>query len=108
MFFKTSCLVDIGGFDEHLPNTTDRDLMIRFLWATQKKHGVSWKIKVLENIGVVHYNHDQKKVNNNLLKKQQGLDLFYQKYRQAFSYEAYQRSVARAKTFFEYKPIEER
>jgi hypothetical protein len=32
MFFKIQSLVDIGGFDETLPNTTDRDLMIRFLW----------------------------------------------------------------------------
>lgn len=31
MFFKTQSLIDIGDFDETLPNTTNRDLMIRFL-----------------------------------------------------------------------------
>lgn len=108
MFFKTACLVDAGGFDESLPNTTDRDLMIRFLWHVRKQHEAGWKIKVLENIGVVHYNHNREKVNNNLARKQDGIDLFYQKYRHAFSEGAYQKSVARAKAFFKYQPIEER
>jgi len=38
MFFKTESLVEIGGFDETLPNTTDRDLMIRFLWKNDLKN----------------------------------------------------------------------
>ncbi len=108
MFFRTSCLVNIGGFDETLPNTTDRDLMIRFLWEVQKQKESGWIVRVLENIGVVHYNHDREKVNSNLIRKQQGLDLFYQKYRYAFSSEAYRDSVARARALFKYQPIEER
>lgn len=106
MFFRTSCLIDIGGFDETLPSTTDRDLMIRFLWylEKQKRSGNNLNIKVLENIGVVHYNHDQEKVNNNFLRKQQGLDLFYKKYRTWFSEEAYQKSLIRARDYFKYEP----
>jgi SAM-dependent methyltransferase len=103
MFFKTKNLIDIGGFDETLPNTTDRDLMIRFLW----KNNVN-QINVLENIGVIHYNHKQSKVNNNIPRKQQGLDLFYKKHKARFSEEAYQKSLTRAKNYFNYIPIQER
>lgn len=103
MFFKTAALIAINGFDETLPNTTDRDLMIRFLWENDTR-----KIKVTENIGVIHYNHKQLKVNNNILIKQQGLDLFYQKYRTHFSEESYLKSLMRAKKYFSYIPMEER
>jgi len=76
MFFKTQNLVDIGGFDETLPNTTDRDLMIRFLWKNDTNN-----IVVIETIGVTHYNHKRAKVNNDIPRKKQGLDLFYKKYK---------------------------
>lgn len=102
MFFKTQNLVNIGGFDETLPNTTDRDLMIRFLWKNDLN-----KIEVIENIGVNHYNHKKTKVNNNIPQKQKGLDLFYKKYKAHFSEEAYQKSLARAKVFFNYNPKEQ-
>ena len=102
MFFKTQSLVDIGGFDETLPNTTDRDLMIRFLWKNDLR-----KIKVIESIGVIHYNHKKQKVNNDLPRKQQGLDLFYKKYKSHFSKEAYQKSLVRAKKYFSYVPEKE-
>lgn len=102
MFFKTQNLIDIEGFDETLPNTTDRDLMIRFLWGNNIN-----QIKVIEKIGVIHYNHKQPKVNNNIPQKQQGLDLFYKKYKVHFSEEAYQKSLVRAKNNFSYIPIEE-
>ncbi len=102
MFFKTQSLIDIGGFDETLPNTTDRDLMIRFLW----KNDLS-KIEVIENIGVIHHNHKREKVNNDLVKKQQGLDLFYKKYKAYFSEESYKKSLDRAKKLFYYKPKEQ-
>lgn len=103
MFFKTKHLVDINGFDETLPNTTDRDLMIRFLWHMQSFPKST--IHVLENIGVKHYNHQQIKVNTNLSMKHQGLDIFYRKYKPYFSASAYQKSLARAKKLFNYIPI---
>ena len=102
MFFKTQSLIDIGGFDETLPNTTDRDLLIRFLWKNDLN-----RIEVIETIGVNHYNHKREKVNNDILRKKQGLDLFYKKYKAHFSEEAYQKSLARAKAFFNYTPKEQ-
>lgn len=102
MFFKTQNLVDIGGFDEALPNTTDRDLMIRFLWKNDTNN-----IVVIETIGVTHYNHKRAKVNNDIPRKKQGLDLFYKKYKAHFSEEAYKKSLARAKAFFNYNPMEQ-
>lgn len=102
MFFKTQNLVDIGGFDETLPNTTDRDLMIRFLWKNDTNN-----IVVIETIGVIHYNHKREKVNNDIQRKKQGLDLFYKKYKAHFSEEAYQKSLLRAKAFFNYNPTEQ-
>jgi GT2 family glycosyltransferase len=102
MFFKTQSLVDIGGFDETLPNTTDRDLMIRFLWKNDINN-----IVVIETIGVTHYNHKREKVNNDILRKKQGLDLFYKKYKAHFSEEAYQKSLSRARAFFNYNPTEQ-
>lgn len=102
MFFKTQCLVDIGGFDETLPNTTDRDLMVRFLWKNDLNN-----ISVIDSVGVKHYNHKRQKVNNEILRKQQGLDLFYKKYKVHFSEQAYQKSLNRAKIFFNYNPKEQ-
>lgn len=102
MFFKTESLIEIGAFDENLPNTTDRDLMIRFLRKNDLQN-----IQVIETIGVNHYNHAKEKVNNDLLKKKQGLDLFYKKYKIHFSQEAYHKSLTRAKAFFNYSPTEQ-
>ncbi len=108
MFFKTEKLIAIKGFDEKLPNTTDRDLMIRFLWYFEKHKYNLQRIKVIENLGVVHYNHNKLKVNNDIDKKHRGLDLFYQKYKAYFSENAYQKSLIRAKQFFHYIPPEQR
>ena len=99
MFFKTQSLIKIHAFDETLPNTTDRDLMIRFLWNNNLKN-----ITVIESIGVNHYNHNKQKVNNDIKRKHKGLDLFYKKYAVHFSKEAYQKSLVRAKNFFNYNP----
>lgn len=105
MFFKTKNIVETGGFDEKLPNTTDRDLMIRFLCHFQKpnkKKGLN--IKVLNNLGVIHYDHLEEKVNNNIALKKEGLRLFYQKHKSNFSEKAYQQSIERAKILFNYIP----
>lgn len=107
MFFKVKHLVAINGFDENLPNTTDRDLMIRFLWHIEQS-GQAHYIKVIEKTGVIHYNHKKEKVNNQPDRKRIGLDLFYTKYRDFFSGESYQKSLIRANHLFHYLPIEER
>jgi hypothetical protein len=102
MFFKTQNFIDIDGFDEMLPNTTDRDLMIRFLWKNDIDN-----INILETIGVIHYNHKRQKVNNNIALKKQGLDFFYKKYRCHFSAESYQESLKRASAYFNYIPFQD-
>lgn len=102
MFFKSQNFLEIGGFDEALPNTTDRDLMIRFLWKNDLN-----KIEVVEKIGVNHFNHKRQKVNNDIPRKQQGLNLFYKKYKYHFSEEAYLKSLTRAKKYFNYAPTEQ-
>lgn len=100
MFFKTRSLIEIDGFDEKLPNTTDRDLLIRFLWHIDQQENA--EIKVLENFGVEHYNHQRPKVNRAGREKDQGLDIFYKKYKPYFSEEAYQKSLLRAQKYFNY------
>ncbi|WP_452603221.1 glycosyltransferase family 2 protein [Pontimicrobium sp. MEBiC06410] len=103
MFFKTKTLIDIGGFDELLPNTTDRDLMIRFLRHVNTIQGAINSVVVIPSLGVIHYNHNKEKVNNNLNEKQKGLDLFYNKYKNKFSSEAYKQSLQRAVKYFNYQ-----
>lgn len=76
--------------------------MIRFLWKNDTNN-----IVVIETIGVTHYNHKRAKVNNDIPRKKQGLDLFYKKYKAHFSEEAYKKSLARAKAFFNYNPKEQ-
>lgn len=98
MFFKVSELVKIGGFDENLPNTTDRDLMIRFLNNLSDNKAV----EIEKKVGVLHYNHDKEKVNNKLDVKKKGLDMFYQKHKNEFSELEFRVSLERAKQFFNY------
>jgi len=103
MFFKTSALIQIRGFDETFPNTTDRELMIRFLWhATQTDQLQS--VYVSESLGVIRHNHSQVSVNNQLGRKQKGLNLFYKKFRSSFSEDDFTLSLKRAKQFFNYIP----
>ncbi len=103
MFFKTKSLVEIGGFDENFPNTTDRELMIRFLWHLEKTSGLENSISVIENVGVVHHNHKMVKVNEDFTKKQMGLELFYRKFRKHFSEEDFEKSVDRARILFKFQ-----
>ena len=104
MFFRSDILVNIGAFNELYPNTTDRDLMIRFLWYIEKHIEFNYTISVLESIGVIHHNHKAEKVNTNFALKQKGLDMFYGEYRKHFSEEAYRVSIERAIRFFSYNP----
>ncbi|GIV25510.1 MAG: hypothetical protein KatS3mg026_1202 [Bacteroidia bacterium] len=102
MFFKTEALVRIGGFDEALPATTDRDLMIRFLTAYKPD-----TIEVIESYGVKHYNHCRSKVSKDAVKKHQSLFYFYRKYKRIFSRQAFERSMERASRLFGYHPREQ-
>jgi len=108
MFFKAEALVGISGFNEKYPNTTDRELMIRFLWSLEQNEKAENGIAIVVKKGIIHYNHNSPKVNNDVVMKQHGLDLFYQEYKTFFTAHDYSESIKRAKTFFKYQPIEER
>lgn len=106
MYFLTRILLEIGGFDENFPNTTDRELMIRFLDYVEQ-HNIESKakylLKVIEKPLVIYHNHSGKRVNTDQLLKKIGLDLFYQKYRTRFSERDFLKSLERAKRLFQYE-----
>jgi glycosyltransferase involved in cell wall biosynthesis len=108
LFFKTKALIAAGSFDERFPNTTDRDLMIRFLWYVERTFGIDGlrsKITITGNLGVIHHHHDGPKVSSDNRRKDQGLDLFFATYKDHFSEEDYQASLRRAEFLFSYQPV---
>jgi hypothetical protein len=106
MFFRSEILVKIGAFNENYPSATDRDLMIRFLQYCEIN--APGKFAVIENPGVVHYNHDRDKVNNDRTLKTAGLDMLYKDYRNSYSDSDYQLSLERAQKYFSYLPSDKR
>ena len=86
MFIKSKLLEEIEGFDENLPSTTDRDLMIRLLDHIEKNYSND-KIVVLKEPLVIHYANGKNRVTDDKIKKTEGLDLFYKKYKHRFSTE---------------------
>ncbi len=106
LFIMAKVLLEIGGFDETFPNTTDRELMIRLLDEIERHNQVSnqkYLLKVVEKPLVIHHNHSGKRVNTDILLKKVGLDLFYQKYRDRFSEQDFLKSLERAKRLFQYE-----
>ncbi len=107
MCIRLDILLGINGFDESLPSTTDRDLMIRFLdyldefYANEPKKA---KIIVTNEPLVVHHAYGMDRVTDDTEKKKKGLDLFYNKYRQRFSHEDWEKSLERASRLFGYEP----
>ncbi len=102
MFFKSELLEEIGGFDEDLPSTTDRDLMIRFLDHVEKNYNKSNMVVLREPL-IIHYADGKDRVTDDKIKKKQGLDLFYQKYKHRFSETDFLKSLERAKKLFGYE-----
>ncbi len=101
MFFRSDILEKIGCFDENLPSTTDRDLMIRFLdYAKQYPKN---SISVLKEPLVIHYATGNDRITDNKILKKKGLDIFYKKYKLRFSENDFQKSISRAKKFFQYE-----
>jgi hypothetical protein len=106
LFIRAKVLLEIDGFDETFPNTTDRELMIRLLDEIERHNQVSnqkYLLKVVEKPLVIHHNHSGKRVNTDILLKKVGLDLFYQKYRDRFSEQDFLKSLERAKRLFQYE-----
>ncbi len=109
MFIRLDIFHALGGFDECLPSTTDRDLMIRLLdYNDLNKINSSGKIVTSLELLVKHYADGLDRLTDNKIHKTKGLDIFYEKYSSRFSADQLQKSLARAKKFFNYTPINER
>jgi hypothetical protein len=105
MFFRTASLIEIGGFDETLTGSTDRDLMIRFLRRIKEFGlGVESSIRIINTVGVIHHNHQGARITQSNSRKHLALDMFYKKHRVHFTADAYRMSTERAYKLFNYRP----
>ncbi len=104
LFIRMDIMIKIGGFNESLPSSTDRDLMIRFLDFIDSENikNRNLKIEIVPKWLVNHYNHSNEKVNRDNNLKKIALNKFYSMYRQRFSNIAFQKSLERAKRHFDY------
>lgn len=98
MFFRLPELLAIGGFDEELRSSTDRDLMVRFLAA----YGAE-RCEVLPYHTALHYVGRDRTVSTHPIAKLEGLDVFYKKHLWRFTdYTVLLRSLERAVRLFHY------
>lgn len=109
IFIELNTFWSIGGFDENMQSTIDRDFGIRFL-EHLKQNEFRYFITLKEPLAI-HYAHNQERVTSNNAVKHKGLDVFYAKYLSRMSKETVINSFKRAKQLFnfEYKyfPIKE-
>lgn len=96
MFFRFSCIIKSGGFDESLASSTDRDFMLNIL-LKNKNHKASFLNKVL-----VDYFASPASVTYNPETKIPGLDTFYKKYIHYYSWDILNASLCRAEKLFKY------
>ena len=101
MCFKIKRLVEIGGFDETLCATTDRDLMIRFLQRFGNEN-----ITVIEQ-KLVNYFASDNTVTSNFYIKRAGLNTFYRKHIRLFDWPVLMQSLQRAEKLFRFPDAEE-
>ena len=99
LFVRLTSLLAIDGFDEALPNTTDRDLMIRLL---QHAQACGASVLALDTVGARYHDHDRPRVNTDLACKRAGLNSFYAKHGPCFDRAALAASVERARFLFGY------
>lgn len=97
MVFNLKAFNDIGGFDEELSSTTDRDIMIRFL----EKYG-NINIGIINAVLVNHYAGTVGTVTSNLIVKHKGLNLFYKKHNNRYTEDLLIKSLKRANKYFNY------
>ena len=103
MCFRVDILKVIGGFDENLSSTTDRDLMIRFLTYCIENNINTDNIKIIDYLGVYYNATNNNSVTKDLNKKHRGLDNFYKKYISIFFKKDLAISLKRAKRLFKYE-----
>ncbi|MHA1370006.1 MAG: glycosyltransferase [Promethearchaeota archaeon] len=99
MFIRFDIFSQVG-FDENLLSTTDRDFMIRFLNIISSKN---LDFIVLDKPLVFYHGEDDDRLTVNIVKKTQGLNVFYRKYKDQFSPEDFQKSLERARRLFSYE-----
>jgi hypothetical protein len=103
LFIAQEVFDAVGGFDETMPSTTDRDLMIRVLdWL----EGGSWRLAHVDRCLVLHHAHEGERVTTNPEAKRRGLERFYARHSHRMSAEVLERSLDRARTLFGYTPGE--
>lgn len=96
LFVKLKLLQEIGGFDEGLMSTTDRDICIRLLQKSEIRY------HFLNYHGVHHWAMDdvvRLSTPGNPLKKK-GLQQFYYKYKEMMSEDERSRFLTRSKSLF--------
>lgn len=104
LFVNLGVFFAIGGFDESMPSTTDRDLLMRYVdYICVMPYETAIITKPLVN----HYaDSNRVRVSNNAIVKHKGLDLFYRKYYTLFNKELQDQSLERAKKLFGYQRSE--
>jgi ASC-1-like (ASCH) protein len=101
LFIELNAFWSIGGFDENMESTIDRDFGIRFL-EHLKQNEFRYFVTVKRAL-VIHHAHDKNRVTSNNDIKHKGLDIFYAKYTSRMSNEILQKSLERANYLFDYK-----
>ncbi|WP_181882349.1 glycosyltransferase family A protein [Helicobacter didelphidarum] len=101
LFINLSVFLSIGGFDESLKSTTDRDLMMRYVEFSHCNPNM--QTIFIDKPLVNYYNIDNiKRVTTDFNNKHMGLDTFYYKYKGRFAEKYYQASLKRAREKFQY------
>ena len=96
LFIKADKIISIGGFDEKLVSTTDRDVCIRLLQSNSVKYSI------LRNHLVHHdgYNDPGRLSHPGSAYKKAGLSVFYEKYSPIMSESQKEGFKKRAKDLF--------
>jgi len=100
-FVKLSAFWKVGGFDESMPSTHDRDFAIRMIKLSK---AVNAPILTVEKKLWSHYVHSEVRVTSNMEVKHRGLDIFYEKYVFSMPSDILQSSLNRAQKLFNYVP----
>ncbi|EFS4222247.1 glycosyltransferase family 2 protein [Campylobacter upsaliensis] len=102
LFISLRAFFAIGGFDESMPSTTDRDLIMRYLEYTEVCKKI--QTKFINKPLVSHFaDDDRERITTNKEAKHRGLELFYRKYLDDFSLILQKKSLDRAKNIFGFK-----
>lgn len=100
LFIDLDLFEAVGRFDETLPSTTDRDLLIRVLdHLAVNPQPTAYMAEYL----VEHHAHDGPRVTTDLRAKHAGLERFYARYASRMDTETLQASLERAERLFGYR-----